>query len=262
MRSFNLVQITDCHLGSQPGDSLLGLDTDQSLCDVLNMIQSLETPDLLLTTGDISNDAGAQSYERFVEFLRKYFPNLPLAWLPGNHDEPLNMDQVSEPLIEAHYVADGWNLIFLDSRIPMEEGGELSSFELERLERELRIYYDLPTMIFLHHQPVPVGSKWLDQYVLKNADDFFKVVDKYQKNVKAISWGHVHQEFESDRNGIKLIATPSTCIQFTPKSDEFSVDHTMPGYRTYRLYENGTFATQVERVPDKAYAINFASTGY
>ena len=261
MRPFNLIQITDCHLGSSPGEQLLGLDTDQSLCDVLDLIQMYEKPDMILCTGDISNDAGANSYVRFVEIIRQYFPNAPLAWLPGNHDDPMNMDQVEDLPIEAHAPVNGWNLIFLDSRIPMEEGGALEQSELDRLDHELAENPDTPTMIFLHHQPVPVGSEWVDQYVVKNASAFFEIVDKYD-NIRAISWGHVHQEFNSHRKGVALLATPSTCVQFTPKSKEFKVDSVMPGYRSYQLYENGCFNTTVMRVADKAYAINFASTGY
>ena len=261
MRPFNLIQITDCHLGSTPGEQLLGLDTDQSLCDVLDMIQALESPDMILATGDISNDAGVASYERFVKIVRDFFPGKPIAWLPGNHDDPTNMDMVKDLPIEAHTMVNGWNLIFLDSRIPMEEGGNLEQPELDLLESQLSKRPNTPTIVFLHHQPVPVGSKWVDQYVVKNADAFFSIVDKFD-NVRAISWGHVHQEFNSFRNGVALMATPSTCVQFTPKSNKFKVDAAMPGYRSYQLYENGCYNTCVNRVEERGYAINFASTGY
>lgn len=261
MRPFHLLQITDCHLGSQPGEQLLGLDTDQSLYDVLHDLHLHETPDLILATGDISNDGGVASYERYTQIVRRYFPSVPLAWLPGNHDDPMNMDQVTELPIEAHVVVNGWNLIFLDSKIPMEEGGELQQSELDRLEMELSQHSGLPTLVFLHHQPVPVGSAWVDQYIIKNHEAFFEVLDKFD-NVKAVSWGHVHQEFNGERNGVALLATPSTCIQFVPQCDDFQVDHVMPGYRSYQLFPDGTFTSRVSRIEDKSYKIDFASTGY
>lgn len=261
MRPYRLLQITDCHLGSQPGEKLLGLDTDQSLCDVMQLLQANESPDLIVNTGDISNDGGVNSYNRFIQLVERYFPNTPLAWLPGNHDDPMNMDQVQVLPIEAHCVRGGWNLIFLDSRIPMEDGGDLHAIELARLEQMLSQYHRLPAMIFLHHQPVPVGSKWIDQYVVRNCDAFFDIIDKFE-NVKAVVWGHVHQEFYRERNGVTLMASPSTCVQFTPNSDEFSVDSLMPGYRGFELYPDGTFKTSVHRIPNKVYKIDFASTGY
>lgn len=261
MQPFHLLQITDCHLGSQPNEELLGLNTDESLRDVLAELKSNEKPDLIVCSGDISNDGGVSSYNRFVDFVRQYFPDTPVAWLPGNHDDPENMDQAKDLPIEAHHVAGGWNLIFLDSKIPMEEGGELGADELARLEKELQDHDDLPTLVFLHHQVVEVGSAWVDQYVVKNNQEFFDVIDRYD-NVKVVSWGHVHQDFTSQRNGVALFATPSTCVQFVPNLDDFQVDSAMPGYRRFALYPDGTFTTTVHRVADKKYGINYAATGY
>lgn len=261
MRPYHLLQITDCHLGSQPDETLLGLNTDESLRDVLDVLRAQENPDLLLVTGDISNDGGARSYERYIDFIKEYFPNTPLAWLPGNHDEPVNMAKVDEVPIELCLRVPGWNLIFLDSKIPYEEGGELQSEELQRLDDELSQAPDVPTLVFLHHQVVPVGSAWVDQYTVKNSHELFAVLDKYD-NVKAVSWGHVHQEFAKTRRGVDLLATPSTCVQFTPNHDEFQVDRAMPGYRQYKLYPDGRYTTCVVRAAIKKYDIDFAATGY
>ncbi len=261
MRPFHLLQITDCHLGSQPNEELLGLNTDESLRDVLQLLHGQENPDMILCTGDISNDGGVASYERFVAYVREYFPETPLAWLPGNHDDPTNMDLVKDLPIEAHCATGGWNFIFLDSKIPMEEGGELQPSELRRMEDELQKHPDAPTIVFLHHQAVDVGSAWVDQYTINNQSEFFEILDRYD-NVKAVSWGHVHQEFNSNRDGVALFATPSTCVQFVPNRDDFQVDRQMPGYRHYKLYPDGRFTTKVHRVSEKLYAIDFAATGY
>ncbi len=261
MRPFHLLQITDCHLGSQPNEELLGLNTDESLRDVLALMKEQEQPDMILCTGDVSNDGGVSSYERFLAFVREFFPETPLAWLPGNHDDPTNMDQVSDLPIEAHHAVAGWNLIFLDSKIPMEEGGELQPSELKRMECELQNHPDTPTIVFLHHQAVNVGSAWVDQYTIKNNETFFEIIDRYD-NVKAVSWGHIHQEFNDVREGVSLLATPSTCVQFVPNRDDFQVDRIMPGYRHYKLYPDGKFTTKVHRILEKQYAINFAATGY
>lgn len=261
MRPFHLLQITDCHLGSQPNEELLGLNTDQSLCDVLRLLQLQETPDLIVASGDISNDGGVESYNRFVKFVRQFFPHTPLAWLPGNHDDPSSMSRATEQLIEQQHQQAGWNFIFLDSKIPREEGGELQAAELERLENALSKDPTLPTLVFLHHQVVPVGSAWVDQYIVKSHQAFFAIIDRFS-NVKAVSWGHVHQQFEGMRGTVALHATPSTCVQFVPNRDDFQVDRIMPGYRSYRLYPDGSFSSKVQRVTERVYAIDFAATGY
>ncbi len=261
MRPFHLLQITDCHLGNQPNEELLGLNTDESLCDVLRLLQKQETPDLILTTGDISNDGGAESYNRFVDIIEKHFPGIPLAWLPGNHDDLDNMASVSPQPITLSHKQAGWHFIFLDSKVPREEGGDLSDQELARLEQLLSSDPKTPTIVFMHHQAIPVGSAWVDQYVIKSHEAFFKIIDNYS-NVKAVSWGHVHQEFNGMRLGVPMLATPSTCVQFVPNRDDFEVDRIMPGYRRYVLRADGHFDTEVVRVFEKKYDINFAATGY
>jgi len=259
--AFRLVQITDCHIGSRPNERLLGLNTDQSLRDVLASIAANERPDLLLVSGDISNDGGPISYARFLKTVDEYFPQVPLAWLPGNHDEPENMFSVAGYPLELALERNGWNIILLDSRIPGEEGGRLPDYELTRLERELSNKPNSPTAVFLHHQPVPVGSAWVDQYVVENAGDFFDICDCHEQ-IKFISWGHIHQEFNGERRGVTLMATPSTCVQFEPGIDDFQVSQAMPGYRTYTLHADGRFESGVSRIEERAYTIDYASTGY
>jgi Icc protein len=262
-KPLRILQITDCHLGRDEDESLLGLRTLDSFTDVLERAtQEEDSFDLVLCSGDISNDGTTGSYERFIKTLRRFMPSTPLAWLPGNHDDPASMRSINVAAPKSEYLTlGGWRLILLNSRVPFEERGELPQSELNRLERLLESDPQSPTLIFLHHQMVPVGSAWIDQYVVSNADAFFEVIDRFE-NVRCVSWGHVHQEFYRVRNGVDLLATPSTCVQFKPLRDDFTVDQIMPGYRTYELHPNGVYTTQVSRVTERAYSIDDASTGY
>lgn len=262
-KQMRILQITDCHLGRDEDESLLGLKTAESLADVLQRAVDCESSfDLVLCSGDMSNDATTASYEHFVQIVRRYFPKTPLAWLPGNHDDPAGMRAIRSTSPKTDYVTLGnWRIIMLNSRVPFEERGELPQSELDRLERLLASDPTSPTLIFLHHQLVPVGSAWIDQYVVSNADAFFEITDRYN-NIRAISWGHVHQEFFDVRKGVDLIATPSTCVQFKPLNDDFMVDKAMPGYRVYDLDSNGVYTTRVSRVSERSYTIDFASAGY
>lgn len=262
-KPFRILQVTDCHLGQDEDESLLGLNTAATLNEVLRSARDQEDRfDLVLCTGDISNDGTKGSYERYVKAVRKYLPQTPMAWLEGNHDDPGSMRNMAVAAPQTDYLMVGeWRLILLNSRVPFEERGELHRTELERLERLLESDPTSPTMIFLHHQVVPVGSAWIDQYVVSNADEFFEIIDRFE-NVKAVSWGHVHQEFYNVRNGVDLIATPSTCVQFKPISDDFMVDTAKPGYRIYELNANGVYSTTISRVVQSEYSVDLASSGY
>lgn len=258
-----LIQITDCHLGAQQSETLLGLNTDQSLDDVLQLIKASEPGfDHLLCTGDVASEAHAACYQRFENTIRRYFAQ-PLSWLPGNHDSAelmaLNQDRLG---IQSRLVVIGsWLLVLLDSSVPGQVYGQLAASELDFLEYALEKYSDKHVIVCLHHQPVEVGSAWIDQYIVRNAEALFGLIDLHPQ-VKVVTWGHVHQEFQQQRKGVALLATPSTCVQFKPGCDNFTVDTQMPGYRWFELNDDGSFSTGVARVTNKQYVIDYKSAGY
>lgn len=257
------IQISDCHLGPLTSEALLGLNTDESLHDVLALIAEKESNvDYMVCTGDIASAGHESCYRRFVSIVRQYFSE-PLAWLPGNHDSAEIMSSITLPQVpEARLVEQGnWLILLLNSVVPFKVHGNFEQGELDYLEQILSANPDKHIMVMLHHQPVLVGSKWIDQYILRNADAFFAVIDRFP-NVRAVVWGHVHQDFTGQRNGVALIATPSTCVQFKPLCDDFTVDTLMPGYRWFDLHDDGTLRTGVERVAGKQYVIDYKSAGY
>jgi len=75
-------------------------------------------------------------------------------------------------------------------------------------------------------------------------------------------WGHIHQHFAQRRNGIQLLATPSTCIQFLPGSERFALDPVPPGYRWFDLHADGTFTTGVQRLQEIPGEIDPDARGY
>ena len=263
-RPIRVLQITDCHVGPTDEETLLGLNTSESLHDVIQHIREQEAPfDLLLTTGDISNNGGTRTYKRFLDIIRSSnIEHNAFAWLPGNHDSPEDMNEAlgTDGLIKEIRVGN-WLIVLLNTQVPGHVHGNLISTELDTLDNLLSSHKDRHAIVFMHHQPVPVGCAWVDQQKVRSAYAFFKIVDQY-KHVKAVAWGHVHQEFADNRNGIRLMSTPSTCIQFKANSDDFAVDTLMPGYRWLELHPDGTITTEVVRIPRKAYPIEFTSEGY
>ncbi len=256
-----LIQITDCHLGPRPGDTLLGLDADESLSDVLQHLAVHEPdPDYLLATGDITGEANLAAYERFLSTLQQVY-NQPVAWLSGNHDLDSIMRKFPRERVQREFLEfDHWQVILLDSSVPGHEHGDIAGAEMQRLRDCLERSHK-HTLVFVHHQPVPVGSHWIDQYVIANASELLALLGQYPQ-VKGLVWGHVHQEFHSQYQHIPLFSTPSTCIQFKPGSYDFALDDTMPGYRWFNLHQDGRLETGVERTACKAYGIDFASGGY
>lgn len=260
-----VLQLTDTHLFKDDSGQLLGVDTFTSLKDVIDFV--LETkgaPDVVLLTGDLSQDETPASYQRLVELVRRI--PAPKYYLPGNHDRPAVMAEVfaaGQGAIEPDrgFVWGRWQIILLNSTIPDEVGGHLDTVELSRLEKSLSENPDLFAMVCLHHHPLSVSSSWIDTIGVDNGAELFEVIDRHA-NVRGLLWGHVHQQYDSKRQGVVLMATPSTCVQFRPKAAEFGVDAQAPGCRWIELDEDGTISTEVHRLTKMPAGLDLASPGY
>jgi Icc protein len=202
-------------------------------------------PDAIVATGDLVQDETRAGYERFRESLSTH--GIPVYCVPGNHDAPNIMKKVlSEPPFQVGGKArhGNWSLIFLSSFSHGDDGGRLSPEELNFLEQALRNDQTSHALICLHHHPIAMGSRWLDGVGLRNADELFDITDRFPQ-VRGILWGHVHQASDRRRKGIRMMSTPSTCAQFRPNSDDFSLDARPPSFRWLDLRVNGTIDTQV-----------------
>jgi Icc protein len=190
--------------------------------------------------------------------------NLPCYWLPGNHDMQSVMlpSLLQEGLAQSkQIVSDFWQIILLDSQVEGAPHGFLTEQQLNFLQQALAEYPDKHTLICVHHHVLPVKSAWLDQHILKNNQQFLKLI-KLHKNVRAVLSGHVHQAGDIEFNQVRFLTSPSTCLQFKPNSEDFDVDESAPGYRYLALHKNGTLMTKVERIAHGAFTPDKEATGY
>lgn len=251
-RSLRILQITDPHLHADPDARMRGVQTDATLRAVLaHALADPDRPDVIAATGDLVQDETRAGYRRFRDLTGAL--GVPVLCIPGNHDAPAHMAEVLEPpVFQIGGTADygPWRLVLLSTYSPGDDAGVLAPTELERLDRALA---GKPphALIFLHHHPLPVGSRWLDGVALRNPGDFFAVVDRHPQ-VRAIVCGHVHQESQHDRRGVSILSTPSTCAQFLPRADDFALDVLPPAYRWLDLHDDGRIESRVVWVPARA----------
>lgn len=261
--SLRIVQVTDTHLYADRAGCLLGLNTLDSLDAVLALVRQDPTPiDLVLATGDMVHDASPEGYTRLRERLSTL--DAPVYCLPGNHDQPASMRQhlIGGPLQMPPWVVAGhWLLVFLDSTVPGEDGGHLRAEELQRLEQALQQHPQHHALVCLHHHPLASGSVWMDSMAVDNADQLLAIVARYPR-VRALLWGHIHQEFDYTEQGVRFLGSPSTCIQFTPKKEDFGVNSSPPGYRWLVLEPNGELRTGIQRLDRLPGRIDLNSGGY
>lgn len=220
-----------------------------------------EAPDLVVVTGDLSHDGTPDSYEALAEQLKPL--NAPCYVLPGNHDDKSVMTKVLDrpPFrTENTFTADQWRFLLLDSAVPGADHGRLSQTALDALDAELAAHSGWPTLVALHHAPLSVGSAWLDPINLRAPEGFRRVVEAHSQ-VQIVVFGHVHQAIEAQWGDVHLCGCPSTCFQFAPEQETFTLDPVPPGYRTVTLYEDGTVETTLHRV-HVPFTVDASATGY
>ena len=77
-----------------------------------------------------------------------------------------------------------------------------------------------PALIAQHHHPIAVNSVWLDQHQLSNGALLADILQRHT-HARVLLCGHIHQEIDRYFSTCRWLASPSTCIQFLPNSDEF-----------------------------------------
>lgn len=247
LTSLKVVQVSDCHLSADPDQRYRGLSADHTIAILLPALRRWQ-PDLILLTGDVSDDASPSSYGRISTALSSV--GAPVLALPGNHDVPSMMKNYFRdgpwqgPLFRA---LEGWQLVLLDSTAPGEIGGVLSEYELEQLERGLRRSRSDHVLLALHHQPVPVGSPWIDRYALAQAQHLWDVLDR-EPRLRGVAWGHIHQDFTALRGKVRLFGAPSTVANSIPGQEKFTLDTGGPACRWFRLQADGKIDTGVLKV--------------
>jgi len=258
-----VAQITDLHLFAESNRNLLGVHTSESWNAVLAQVAELQRqPDLILLTGDLSQDGKVESYLHLKKSLAPL--GIPTYWLPGNHDKLAAMEEVLQGGVisaEKSFAVDNWHFVLLNSQVPGCVHGQISQKSLKWLDRELSSHPEKHAIVALHHPPFRVDSDWLDGSNLQNAEELFEVLEAHPQ-VKLVLFGHIHQEFSRWRKGIQYFGTPSTCIQFEPHSHEFALDQEPPGFRLLYLYPDETWWTTVERTEYATAQMDLAATGY
>lgn len=225
---------------ADPDGSLRGINTQASLAKVLAHYSSSDwRAHRVLATGDLIQDDSAEAYDRFRDLLLPL--KLRVHCVPGNHDIRDLMTSVCcrPPFSYCAYEEIGdWLLVGIDSCVNGDAGGAVSNEELDRLSGIVVGSTAKHVLVALHHPPVPMGSKWLDTVGLRNGDEFLERLRTLGR-IRAVTFGHVHQDYDDEYEGIRILATPSTCAQFVPGSDDFAVDDKPPAYRRLTLNADG-----------------------
>lgn len=242
--SLRLLQLSDCHLQSNPADSYRGIDPELNLQRILHSALEWQ-PDAMVLSGDLADHATTGTYQRLNDYIAEL--KVPVMAFPGNHDDfALMQTALTDSVFTWHnpWVVGGWQLVWLDSNLAEKPEGELDAKKLAVLDD---IDPELPTLLFLHHQPIEVGTPWIDRFKLKNPELLWQWLSTHTHNIQAIGWGHIHHGWINDKmindRLIQLLGAPSTSACAMPGCTEFELDLRGPRMRWFNLLDSGQLQT-------------------
>lgn len=243
-----IVQISDCHLPGDRAQRYRGRDAYASIERLLPVIKRFG-PDVVLATGDLSEDGSDVSYRWLASQLRGL--EVPVLAIPGNHDCARTLrrhfDHAPVELPQTFDVG-GWRIVLMDSAPAGQIAGSFSQQALQELETSLQASAG-PVLVALHHQPMLVASPWIDRYPLRQAEAFWQCLGRCQR-VKAVVWGHIHQAVDREVDGIQAMGAPSTVSNSLPGQPRFSDDGLGGACRWLKLAHSGAIETGLLTLAD------------
>jgi len=200
-------------------------DSNRLFSDAIRHLQQLDRqPDLVLITGDLTDEGRPQEYSMFRELLGAL--ELPHLLMPGNHDDRENFRQAFFDLGylptrgALHYSIDDHpiRIVALDSCQPGKHHGLIDDEGLQWLDQTLSQNRDKPTLVAIHHPPFKSGIRYIDDYRLFDAESLESIVRAHD-NIEAIVCGHVHRAIFRRWAGTLVVACPSTCTEIALRLD-------------------------------------------
>jgi Icc protein len=177
MKSFRLIQFTDTHLFGDTTATLRGVACLPALRAAMADARSRSrNVDAVLLTGDLVQD-DPEGYSLVREAFGK--SEAPVLCLAGNHDLP---DQMQTELANAPFQVGGelelgrWLVIALNTWKPHSASGRIGPEQMDRLRQTLSSHRNHHVLICLHHHPIAMQSRWLDQVGLDDAEEFMSIM--------------------------------------------------------------------------------------
>ena len=267
MTDFSFIQITDHHLLESEEELRDGFCPGHALRMVMKHISNhvADKADFIISTGDLVEPSTEAAYYCAVKLLGinsstalpgpqriniEGLQDYPMYFLPGNHDDREIMTRylfsASKPLNLYNFTFEHKGVQF----ILMDWGPKSQAYLFPETREFLAkaLQADLPSVIVCHQHVKRIGSRWLDDFLADNLDEFWDVVadPSVKEKALAILCGHVHITYEDEYRGIPILGLRSTAYPFA-KTDDPLMILAAPHYRFIRI-QDGILTSRVYKV--------------
>jgi 3',5'-cyclic AMP phosphodiesterase CpdA len=203
-----------------------------------------------VVTGDLADDASEQNYLRARQLLERL--DAPFHVLPGNHDdrrrlrETFGLPGTGDDPVNYSVEVGELRLVAFDSIVPGQDPGAYGPDQLRWLDEELG-RSDGPTLLALHHPPLPTGLPEWDAINLPpgEREALAEVVGRHPQ-LLAIVGGHLHRAAAGALAGCAVLSAPSACLQVRPDFAQDAIAWTGPPGFALHVLRDGELSSQVE----------------
>ena len=150
-------------------------------------------PDVVVVTGDLTNEGLVKEYERCKELLARLDAKKIIA-VSGNHD----YRNTGYLLFKKFFPFDTINelnsdtvLVTIGTARPDRNGGEVGYRQNLWLERTMQKYKDKIKILAMHHHLVAIPDTGSDQMTVVDAGDVLRTI--LDSNVDLVLCGHKHR---------------------------------------------------------------------
>lgn len=268
MESFSFIQITDHHLLESEERLREGFSPGYALRMVMRHIAEhvADKVDFIISTGDLVDPCTDETYQGAMKLLGvnssaalpgpqriniEGLQDFPMYFLPGNHDDremfTRHLFPGSKPVNLCNFAINhkGVQLVFMDWG--PESKAHLFPETRDFLAKALGA--DMPSVIVCHQHVKKIGSRWLDEFLADNLDEFWGVVTNpgVKGKVLGILCGHTHITYEEGYEGIPIFGLRSTAFPLARTDEPLSL-LAPPHYRFVHIHD-GVLTSRIYEVP-------------
>jgi len=179
-----IVQISDLHVGSQFLQEKFDI-----LVDEVNQLN----PDVIVITGDLTNEGLMKEYEKSKSLIEQFNTKKIIA-ISGNHDYRNTGYLLFKrffPFQTIHELNDDVVLVTVGTARPDRNEGEVGYRQNLWLERTMKKYKDKIKIVAMHHHLIAIPDTGSDQLTVVDAGDVLRTV--LDTNVDVVLCGHKHR---------------------------------------------------------------------
>ncbi len=213
-----IAQLTDIHISTGHD----GAERNETrLRTALGAIHRLKPrPEAILLTGDLADHGEKAEYESLRQILAS--AEIPLYFGLGNHDRRQAFGDCfpSVPVDENSFVQyavniDGLRIVMCDTLEEGRDGGGFCEKRAQWLQRTLEEAPHSPTILALHHPPIPSFIPWMDE--AREAPWLTRLAETLsgKRQILTLAAGHMHRAYHGIFAGQLVSVSPATAIQLT-----------------------------------------------